>query len=54
MAELQFKDPSSYSRMERGEGIGIIDNLVLVANVLGIDVKELLDAGIVDKPKKDE
>ena len=54
MAELLFKDPSSYSRMERGEGIGVIENLVLVANVLGIDVRELLDVGIVDKPKKDE
>ena len=50
MAELLFKDPSSYSRMERGEGIGVIDNLVLVANVLGIDVKELFEAGIVDGP----
>ena len=49
MAELLFKDPSSYSRMERGEGIGVIDNLVLVANVLGIDVRELFDAGIVDE-----
>lgn len=50
MAELLFKDSSSYSRMERGEGIGVIDNLVLVANVLGIDVKELFEAGIVDGP----
>ncbi len=50
MAELLFKDPSSYSRMERGEGIGVVDNLVLVANVLGIDVRELIDVGIVGRP----
>ena len=49
MAELLFKDPSSYSRMERGEGIGVIDNLVLVANALGNDVRELFDTGIVDE-----
>ena len=49
MAELLFKEPSSYSRMERGEGIGVIDNLVLVANALGIDVRELFDTGIVDE-----
>ncbi len=52
MAELLFKDPSSYSRMERGEGIAVIDNLDLVANVLGIDVRELFDVGIVGNPKK--
>ena len=50
MAELLFKDPSSYIRMERGEGIGVVDNLVLVANVLGIDVRELIDVGIVGRP----
>ena len=50
MAELLFRDPSSYSRMERGEGIGVVDNLVLVANVLGIDVRELIDVGIVGRP----
>lgn len=50
MAELLFRDPSSYSRMEQGEGIGVVDNLVLVANVLGIDVRELIDVGIVGRP----
>ena len=54
VAELLFKDPSSYSRMERGEGVGVVDNLVLIANVLGIDVGELFEAGIVDKPERDE
>ena len=46
LAEKLFVDISTISRMEKGDHIGNLEKLVLVANSLNIDVMELIAAGI--------
>jgi len=46
LAEKLFVDTSTISRMEKGDHIGNLEKLVLVANSLNIDVMELIAAGI--------
>ena len=46
LAEKLFVDISTISRMEKGDHIGNLEKLVLVANSLNIDVLELIAAGV--------
>ena len=46
LAEKLFVDTSTISRMEKGNNIGNLEKLVLVANSLNIDVIELIAAGV--------
>ena len=46
LSEKLFVDTSTMSRMEKGENIGNLEKLVLVANSLNIGVMELIAAGI--------
>ena len=46
LAEKLFVDTSTISRMEKGDHIGNLEKLVLVANSLNIDLLELIAAGV--------
>ena len=46
LAEKLFVDTSTISRMEKGNNIGNLEKLVLVANSLNIDVMELIAVGV--------
>ena len=54
LAEMPYMDPSTLSRAEKGEGLGQIDKLILVANALGIDVRELIEAGLSSSERAEE
>ncbi len=47
LGEQMYLHGSRISCMERGEGIQL-DKLVLLANALDIDVRELFNAGVID------
>ena len=47
LGELLYLHSSRISCMERGEAAGNLEMLVLIANALGIDVRMLVEAGIV-------
>ena len=46
LAERLYCDPSQISRLESGETAGRLEKLVLVANVLDVDVLEIVRAGV--------
>ena len=46
LSEKLFVDTSTISRMGKGKNIGNLENLVLVANSMNIDVLELIAAGV--------
>ena len=48
LADRIFIDPSRVYKMYHGERANDLFRLVDVANVLGIDVRELVEAGIVE------
>lgn len=49
LAEKTYCEPSQISRLESGEAAGRLEKLVLVANALEVDVRELVEAGIKDQ-----
>ena len=48
LGELIHMNSSRIFRMEKGEAIEHLQTLVLVANALHIDVRVLVEAGIID------
>lgn len=52
LAEKLYVDTSTISRMEKGNNIGNLEKLVLVANSLNIDVMELIAAGVDNNVKQ--
>ena len=50
LAEKIYTDDSIISRIERGKGIGDFSKLLLIANALKIDIRHLIDSGIVEYP----
>ena len=49
LAEMMYMDVSVVNRMEKhGKSVEDLGKLILIANSLGIDVKILVNAGIID------
>lgn len=48
LGELIYMNGSRVCRMEKGEAIEHLQTLVLVADALHIDVRALVEAGIID------